>query len=331
MRRFSSDAALAQPHGRACGTVSPVDTWAEVAGASTGRRTSPAAVTIGTFDGVHRGHQHLLARTREAADGLPVVAITFDPHPLAVTRPDHAPALLTTVERRVELLHEHGADEVRVLDFTREMAGWSPAEFVDRALVQDLEARHVVVGESFRFGARAAGDTAFLREHCARLGVSAEPLTLLRDGEFSSTQVRRHVAAGDLPAAADVLGRPHEVSGTITPGDQRGRDLGYPTANVPVDERYAVPPDGVYAGRFVVAGSTYPAAVSIGTNPTFAGRERRVESYVMDHGHDLDLYGRDVRVELLDQVRTMAAFDSVDALVAQMRDDVEAVRAVLAR
>lgn len=331
MRRFSSSPALAQPHVDACGTVSPVDTWAEVAGASTGRRTSPAAVTIGTFDGVHRGHQHLLARTREVAEGLPVVAVTFDPHPLVVTRPDHAPALLTTVERRVELLIEHGADEVRVLDFTREMASWSPAEFVDRALVQDLEARHVVVGKSFRFGARAAGDTDFLREHCARLGIAAEPLTLLRDGEFSSTQVRRHVAAGDLPAAATVLGRPHEVSGTVTPGDQRGRDLGYPTANVPVDERFAVPPDGVYAGRLVVAGTRYPAAVSIGTNPTFDGTQRRVESYVMDHGHDLDLYGLDVRVELVEQVRAMASFDSVDALVAQMGDDVEVVRSVLAR
>ncbi|GAA2079462.1 bifunctional riboflavin kinase/FAD synthetase [Aeromicrobium halocynthiae] len=308
-----------------------MDTWAEVAGSSTGRRTSPAAVTIGTFDGVHRGHQHLLARTREVADGLPVVAVTFEPHPLAVTRPDRAPVLLTTVERRVELLHEHGADEVRVLGFTAEMAAWSPAEFVDRALVEDLEARHVVVGESFRFGARAAGDTDFLREHCARLGVSAEPLTLLRDGEFSSTQVRRHVAAGDLLAAARVLGRPHEVSGTVTPGDQRGRDLGYPTANVPVDERFAVPPDGVYAGRLVVAGTRYPAAVSIGTNPTFDGTQRRVESYVMDHGHDLDLYGLDARVELVEQVRPMASFDSVDALVVQMRDDVEAVRAVLAR
>ncbi len=307
-----------------------MSTWFEVTGAATGRRAEPAAVTIGMFDGVHRGHQHVIARAREAADGLPTVAVTFEPHPMAVIRPDRAPLRLTTLERRVELLHEHGADEVRVLDFTPEMASWSPEEFVDRVVVEDLRARRVVVGENFRFGARAAGDPVLLRDRCAVHGCDAESVDLVREGEFSSTRVRTLVGEGRLREAAAVLGRPHEVSGIVTPGDQRGRDLGFPTANVPVDARYAVPSDGVYAGWLVTDAERFPAAVSVGSNPTFEGTERRVESYVIDHGHDLDLYGRPVRVELLERIRPMEAFDSVDALVAQMHDDVTATREVLA-
>ncbi len=303
--------------------------WREVQGATTEARTQPAAVTIGTFDGVHRGHQHVLARTRELADGAPVVAVTFDPHPMAVVRPEHEPRKLTTLERRVELLHEHGADEVRVLAFSKEMSGWSPAEFVERVLVDQLHSSVVVVGEKFRFGHKAAGNVASLAEAGEGHGFTAVGLPLIGDGEIlSSTRVRAHVAAGELREAAEVLGRPHEVSGIVTRGEQRGRELGFPTANVPVDESYAVPPDGVYAG-WVVRGERLPAAISIGTNPTFDGVERRVESYVLDRT-DLDLYDQLIRVELVEHLRGMVKFEGVDALIETMNGDVERTREVLA-
>jgi riboflavin kinase/FMN adenylyltransferase len=308
----------------------PVTIWREFPGASTTARTSPAAVTVGNFDGVHRGHQHVIARTREVSRGLPVIAVTFEPHPLAVIAPDHAPRRLATTERRVELLLAAGADEVRILDFTRDMAAWSPQEFVDRVLRDELRAALVAVGENFRFGHRAAGDTTFLREAGEAAGFTVDALDLDGGSEpYSSTLVRAHVAAGRMREAAEVLGRPHEITGVVRKGDQRGRDLGYPTANVPVDEAYAVPPDGVYAGWLVRAGGErLPAAISVGTNPTFDGIERRVESYVLDRT-DLDLYGEAIRVELVDRLRGMDKFDDVDALIVQMAADVDRTRTVL--
>ena len=211
------------------------------------------------------------------------MAVTFDPLPREVLAPDRAPKRLTTVERRVELLRVHGADEVRVLAFSREMAGWSPEEFIERVLVDELKASAVVVGENFRFGSQAAGDVDLLRSAGIEAGFAVEGLVLEGGAEpFSSTLVRAHVAAGRLPEAAAVLGRPHEVSGVVVEGDRRGRSLGFPTANVPVDDAYAVPPDGVYAGRLDIGGEVLPAAISVGTNPTFDGHDRRVESYVID-------------------------------------------------
>ncbi|WP_332641676.1 bifunctional riboflavin kinase/FAD synthetase [Aeromicrobium sp.] len=305
--------------------------WRDTEGAATNPRTSPAAVAIGTFDGVHRGHQHVLDRTRELADGAPVVAVTFDPHPMAVVRPEREPRKLTTLERRVELLREHGADEVRVLAFSAEMSGWSPAEFVERVLVDELHSKVVVVGEKFRFGHKAAGDVAFLGTAGEQHGFRAIGLPLIGDGEvLSSTRVRKHIAAGELVEAAEVLGRPHEVSGVVARGDQRGRELGFPTANVPVDESYAVPPDGVYAGWVVPAGSErLPAAISIGTNPTFDGVERRVESYVLDRT-DLDLYDELIRVELVDRLRGMVKYEGIEPLIEQMNQDVVDARTRLA-
>lgn len=309
-------------------------TWRDLDGAETTPRTDPAAVTVGGFDGVHRGHQHVLAATRDAADGAAVVAVTFDPLPREVLAPDRAPKRLTTIERRVELLRIHGADEVRVLAFSREMAGWSPEEFIQRVLVDELKATAVVVGENFRFGSQAAGNVDLLRSAGAEAGFSVEGLTLEGGAEpFSSTLVREHVSAGHMPEAAVVLGRPHEVSGVVVEGDHRGRSLGFPTANVPVDDRYAVPPDGVYAGRLDIGGEVLPAAISVGTNPTFDGRDRRVESYAIDHPSaegGLDLYDRLVRVEFARRLRSMDVFDTVDALVAQMHEDVADTRSVLA-
>jgi len=313
---------------------SDVTIWRDLDGAETAPRSRPAAVTVGSFDGVHRGHQHVLAATRDAADESEVVAVTFDPLPREVLTPDRAPKRLTTIERRVELLRFHGADEVRVLAFSREMASWSPEEFIERVIVDELKASTVVVGENFRFGSRAAGNVDLLRSAGSEKGFTVEGLTLEGGAEpFSSTLARAHVAAGHLPEAAEVLGRPHEVSGVVVEGDRRGRSLGFPTANFPVDDTYAVPPDGVYAGRLDIGGEVLPAAISVGTNPTFDGRDRRVESYAIDRpagGGTLELYGKLVRVELVRRLRGMDVFDTVDALVAQMHEDVADARSVLA-
>ena len=310
--------------------------WRDIPGVATGPRKEPAVVTIGNFDGVHRGHQHLLATA--AAAGQPVVAVTFDPHPARLFAPDKAPKLLCTLERRIELLREHGADEIRILAFDREVAGWSPTEFIERVIVGELRATAVVVGENFHFGAQAAGDVATLAAAGASAGFTAEGVSLVTSigmagGDTSdilcSTLVRDRIAAGDMPGAAAVLGRPHEVSGVVRAGDGRGKDLGFPTANVPVDETYAVPPDGVYAGFVVVDGERHQAAISVGTNPTFGGMERRVESFVLDRPGGIDLYERAIRVEFIQRLRGMEAFDSVDALVAQMHDDVVVARELL--
>ena len=294
----------------------------------------PTAVVIGNFDGVHLGHRHVVNRACEiAADrSLTVVAVTFDPHPMAVLRPEHAPTALTSLEVRAELLADAGADAVLALPFDRDVARWSPEEFVRRVLVDGLHAATVVVGANFRFGHRAAGDVATLRETGERYGFTAEGIAL--DGGpqvWSSTYVRMSLAAGDVAGAAEALGRPYAVRGVVVRGDQRGRELGFPTANVPTGALTAVPPDGVYAGtlRRLDTGETYPAAISVGTNPTFDGvRERRVESYVLDRT-DLDLYGVEVEVGFVDRLRGMVAFESIDELVEQMRADVDRARALL--
>jgi riboflavin kinase/FMN adenylyltransferase len=294
----------------------------------------PTAVVIGNFDGVHLGHRHVLSRAREVADerGLTLVAVTFDPHPMAVLRPEHAPTSLTSLETRAELLGDCGADDVLVLPFDRSVAAWTPEEFVERVLVSTLHAAAVVVGANFRFGNRAAGDVATLRETGAQHGFEAEGIAL--DGGpqvWSSTYVRTCLATGDVSGAAEALGRAYAVRGTVVRGDQRGRELGYPTANVPTSTLTAAPADGVYAGwlRRLDTGEAFPAAISVGTNPTFDGRrERRVESYVLDRT-DLELYGIEVEVSFVERLRGMVAFGSVDELVAQMGDDVDRARELL--
>lgn len=294
----------------------------------------PTVVVVGNFDGVHLGHRHVLARAREIADerGRSVVAVTFDPHPMAVLRPEHAPTSLTTLAVRADLLADAGADCVLALPFDREVAAWTPEEFVERVLVDALHAGAVVVGANFRFGNRAAGDVATLRAAGERYGFAAEGIPL--DGGpqvWSSTYVRMSLAAGDVAGAAEALGRPYAVRGTVVRGDQRGRELGYPTANVPTPVTTAAPPDGVYAGwlRRLDTGEVFPAAISVGTNPTFEGvRGRRVESYVLDRT-DLELYGVEVEVSFVERLRGMVAFDSVEALVEQMADDVRRARELL--
>lgn len=296
-----------------------------------------SAVTIGNFDGVHRGHRAVIARAREAADrwDVPLVAVTFDPHPMAVLRPEHAPSMLTSLSERAVLLREAGVDDVLALPFDLAMAAWSPEEFVRRVLVEALHARAVVVGANFRFGAKAAGDVASLVGFGAEAGFSAEGVEL--DGGpqvWSSTYVRTCLAAGDVAGAAEALGRPFAVRGTVVQGDQRGRELGYPTANLPVAAGFATPPDGVYAGWLTPssgasAGARLPAAISVGTNPTFDGvRDRRVESYVLDRT-DLELYGVEVEVAFVERLRGMVAYEGVEPLLVQMADDVARTRVVL--
>jgi riboflavin kinase/FMN adenylyltransferase len=295
----------------------------------------PTVVVIGNFDGVHLGHRHVVGRAREVADegGLTVVAVTFDPHPMAVLRPEHAPVTLTTIEERAALLGAAGAGAVLVLPFSREVAGWSPEEFVDRVLVDLLHAAAVVVGANFRFGHRAAGDVVTLTAAGAERDFTVHGVPL--DGGpqvWSSTYVRTCLAAGDVAGAAEALGRPVTVRGVVVRGDRRGRELGFPTANVPTGEGSATPADGVYAGwlRRLDTGETHPVAISVGTNPTFDGhRERRVESYVLDRD-DLDLYDVEVEVSFVDRLRGMVRFDSVEELVAQMKDDVARARDLLA-
>ncbi len=295
----------------------------------------PTVVSVGNFDGVHRGHQHVLQRARAKAGELgidTVVVVTFDPHPIAVLRPEHAPPTLTSIDARLALLEQQDVDAVLVLPFDREIAAWGPEVFVDQVIVGPLHARAVVVGANFRFGSRAAGDVAMLKEAGEVRGFSAEGVPL--DGGpqvWSSTYVRNCLAAGDVAGAAEALGRPFTVRGVVVRGDQRGRELGFPTANVPTPAGEAAPCDGVYAGRLTRrdTGETFPAAISVGTNPTFAGvRERRVESYVLDRT-DLELYGVQVEVSFVEHLRGMVAFEGIDALVETMRDDVRRAREIL--
>ncbi len=293
-------------------------------------------VTIGNFDGVHRGHQHVIRRAGEVADELGVarvVAVTFDPHPIAVLRPEHAPPTLTTVAARVELLAAAGIDDVLVIPFSREIAAWSPEQFIQDILVDALHAKAVVVGANFRFGSRAAGDVSTLRGAGDKHDFVTEGIAL--DGGpqvWSSTYVRNCLAAGDVEGATEALGRPFTVRGEVVEGDRRGRELGYPTANVPTSGMHAAPADGVYAGwlrRLDTDDEPLPAAISVGTNPTFDGaRERRVESYVLDRD-DLELYGVTVEVSFVARLRGMVRFHSVDALVETMHDDVARARQVL--
>jgi riboflavin kinase/FMN adenylyltransferase len=298
-------------------------------------------VTIGVFDGVHRGHAEIIANavSLAAARGVPSVLITFVPHPSEVVRPGTHPPVLTTIVRRAELVEQLGIDVFCALPFTLEFSRMPPDEFAHHVLVEKLHASGVIVGENFRFGHRAAGDVATLARLGQTFGFTAEGIPLLCDGDtpLSATYVRSCVQAGDMKRAAAALGRPHRVDGVVERGDQRGRELGFPTANLRTDAWAAVPADGVYAGRVwrldewgrtVADGLLGTAAISVGTNPTFDVRQRRVEAYILDF--EGDLYGDEIGVEFIDRLRGMERFDTVDALVAQMGDDVARTRDLLA-
>lgn len=290
------------------------------------------AVAIGVFDGVHAGHRAIVERACSAAakDGARVVVISFDPHPNAVVRPDQTPLMLTTVDQRAALLDALGVDALLALPFTRGLSQLTAEEFVEQVLVSRLHAAHVVVGANFRFGHKAAGDVDVLRREGDSFGFDVDAVELLGGEQpVSSTLVRALIADGDVAGAAAALGRPHLVQGPVVRGDARGRELGYPTANVDVDASMAVPADGVYAGWLVRGdGTRLPAAISIGTNPTFDGTERRVEAYALDV--DVDLYHEVVSIEFVERLRGMERFASIDDLVGQMAQDVSNSRRILA-
>lgn len=302
------------------------------------------AVTIGAFDGVHLGHQAVLRLVRDLARarGLSATVLTFDRHPAEVVRPESAPKLLTTLEQKLELLDSTGSvDECVVLTFDEARSKEPAEEFVSEVLAGALRARLVVVGADFHFGHRRHGDVPLLQRMGAELGfevlglglVASPDGSLAADGAlpYSSTRVRTLLAEGDVEGAAAILGRPHEVRGPVERGDGRGRELGFPTANVSVPQRTCLPADGVYAGTFTGEdGSERPAAISLGRRPTFYAEAGLLllEAHVLDFTGDL--YGQRAAVRFLHRLRPQERFESADELVAQMERDVAAARRVLA-
>ena len=327
-------------HGRAptstcrSGPPDPTGTLPGVVEEAGGQPGERPVVAIGNFDGVHRGHAELLRQAQALEPRAPLVVVTFWPHPMSVVRPDQAPLLLCPLARREELLREHGASDVVVVEFTAEVASWSPERFVDEVL-RPLHPLRVVVGENFRFGFRAAGSVETLTELGRREpGFAVTGLPLLTDGSqpSSSTLIRQAVADGDLGRVRELSDHGFRFSGVVVQGDQRGRELGFPTANVAVPPGLAVPADGVYAGWVTRLDEPdaprWPAAISVGTNPTFDGVERRVEAYVLDRT-DLELYGVPIAVDFYARLRGQVKYAGVEALVEQMHDDVEDARHVL--
>jgi riboflavin kinase/FMN adenylyltransferase len=284
------------------------------------------AVTIGAYDGVHRGHQFVIDQLRRlaGAGGLDSVVLTFDRHPAAVVRPESAPKLLTDLDQKLELLGTTGVDHAVVVHFDEARSQEEPEDFIREVLVGALGARIVVVGEDFHFGRRRRGNVELLAEMGGALGFEVMHVPLLAG--VSSTQVRRLLEAGDVGGAAKLLGRPHEVRGTVEQGDQRGRELGYPTANVAIPVDILMPAPGIYAGWY---DGVQAAAISVGRRPTFhqSGSPVVLEAYLLDFAGDL--YGRPARVSFVSRLRDEERYDSVDDLLRQMALDVEATRAAL--
>jgi riboflavin kinase/FMN adenylyltransferase len=299
-------------------------------------------VTIGMYDGVHRGHQKLISAAVEGARdmGRPSLLLTFDPHPAEVIRPGSHPAILTSMDRKAELIAGLGVDAMCVLPFTQEFMRLPPETFTHTVLVEHLHAAHVVVGQNFTYGHRAAGTVETLAVEGRRFGFAVDPVTLAEDDSddgavtISSTYIRACVAAGDMVSAARALGRAHRVDGVVVRGDRRGKAMGYPTANVESPPFTAIPADGIYAGHLVLrevrTGASLdrlPAAISVGSNPTFQGSRRTVEAFVLDF--DDDLYGEHVGVEFVQRLRPMLRFDGVDGLLEAMAKDVADTRKIL--
>ncbi len=299
----------------------------------------PCVATLGNFDGVHRGHKAVINALIEVGRqrGLPTVAVTFEPHPIAVVRPEQAPSLVAPGRLREDLLALTGIDGLLVMEFTAELAHQSPDVFVREVFMRGLGARVVVVGADTRFGVRNSGDVSTLRGLGDRLGFDVIVLDDLGDGErWSSSMIRRLLADADVAGAARILGRPHRVVGEVVHGNHRGKGLGYPTANLGPDSLGLVPAEGVYAGwltRLDLAEGepdrTMPGAISVGTNPTFNTHDRRtVEAYVLDRD-DLELYGENVMIEFTAHIRPMLKFDTIEDLLAAMASDVAACHEVL--
>lgn len=296
-----------------------------------------SVATIGTFDGVHLGHQHVLAELRREAQSRGVLSavVTFDVHPALVLRPENAPKLLTTLDQKLELLEATGVDAVFVVKFDRERARTEPEDFVRQVFVEALRATEVVVGEDFHFGRDRGGNIDRLRSIGELYGFSVEGLELIRHDAsarepVSSTAIRRALAGGDVATAARMLGRPYEVRGTVARGDERGRTIGFPTANIPVSKQMAWPADAVYAGWYTRPdGTRHPCAINIGRRPTFYehAQQSLLEAHLLDF--DGDLYGESARVSFVEFLRSEQRFSGIDALVSQLKRDISAARRIL--
>ena len=293
----------------------------------------PSAVTIGKFDGVHLGHVEILRQLSEISSkrGLAPTVVTFDRHPASLLAPDQRPADIVSTNERLELIEAQGVEASLVLAFDSALAGLTPRQFVTEILLGALHAQVVLVGYDFRFGDHASGDVVTLQELAAELGfdvVLIDDVAPVDDVRVSSSLIRELMAVGDIAAVSKLLGRLPRVSGEVVHGHKRGRELGFPTANLSQDATGLVPSDGVYAGWFIDAGQRFPAAISVGTNPTFEGvNKRTVEAFLLDQ--NLDLYGHHVTIEFAAHIRGMVAFTGIDPLIEQMHDDVRLTRTLL--
>jgi riboflavin kinase/FMN adenylyltransferase len=298
-----------------------------------------SAVTIGAYDGVHLGHRAVIAEVQRIAAErrLSTAVVTFDRHPASVVRPESAPRLLTDLDQKLELLDTTGLDRCLVLTFDERRSLETAEEFVHEVLVDCLGARVVVVGEDFHFGHKRAGNVALLSAMGTELGFEVEGIELVGrdgrptpDGRVSSTAIRHALAEGDLARANSLLGRHHEVRGVVARGDARGKELGFPTANVSVPGDVLLPADGIYAGWFERAGAVHAAAISLGRRPTFYAEAHAslLEAHLLDF--EGDLYGEHVKVRFVERLRAEERFDSVEALVTQMERDCDQARRALA-
>jgi riboflavin kinase/FMN adenylyltransferase len=286
-----------------------------------------SVVVIGVFDGVHKGHQLLLNRAKEIADGRSIIALTFDPHPTTVFAPDKAPTMLTTLADRVELLKIHNADQVAVMKFNEKFAAMTPEEFVETVLVNQLKASTVIVGKNFTYGHKAAGTVETLITSGVAQNFTIDVQELKADTEvISSSRIRALVIEGKVEQARELLSRPHRLDGIVVHGEKRGREIGYPTANLGNIDGQTIPADGVYAGWLTVGINFWPAAISIGTNPTFEGvRGRQVEAYALDQ-EGLELYDKNASIEFGWYLRPTLKFDGLEPLLEQMKKDCDKAR-----
>lgn len=293
----------------------------------------PSAVTIGKFDGVHLGHVEILRQLGQisSARGLKSTVVTFDRHPASLLAPEQRPADIVSTPDRLELIEKEKVDASLVLVFDSELAALSPREFVTQILLGTLHAQAVLVGHDFRFGDHAAGDVDLLKELGAELGfdvILIDDVAPIGGVRVSSSLIRELMAEGNVARAAQLLGRLPRVNGEVVHGEKRGRELGFPTANLSQDATGLVPSDGVYAGWFLDGEQRYPAAISVGTNPTFEGANKRtVEAFLLDQ--NLDLYGHHVSIEFAAHIRGMVAYQGIEPLIEQMHDDVRVTREIL--
>jgi len=287
-------------------------------------------LSIGNFDGVHRGHQAMLATlVRSAASrNVPAVVFTFDPHPISLLRPEHAPPALSTISRRLELIAESGVDCTIVYPTDHRLLSLTPREFFEQIVQGEIAAAGLVEGPNFFFGHHRAGTIDTLREYCgeANIGLEIVEPVVVAGRMVSSSEIRRLIVAGDVSAAAELLGAPYVLRGVVCHGSERGRTIGFPTANLS-EVATLIPRDGVYAGRAVVAGQSYAAAMNVGPNPTFEEQQPKLEVHLLDF--EGDLYDQSLRVEFLQRLRDTTRFDSLELLCGQLRRDVDQARSLV--